>query len=270
MPLLVCATPIGNLADITERVLDALRAADLIICEDTRRTRGLLTHYGIQCELMSFDQHQEEHRTAQILPMLADGRALALVSDAGLPGLNDPGTRLIAAARRADHGVTVLPGATAVETALISSGFPSKRFTFVGYLPRRENQRCELWRETTGWDWPVVAFESPKRLGSSLASLAAFDADRRVAVCRELTKLHEEVVLGTAVELARRYETDPKGEITVVLDAPRLVVEPNQQAAARAVAELAELGVGRRKAAALVGELAGLGANELYRESLNL
>lgn len=270
MPLLVCATPIGNLADITARVLDALRAVDLIICEDTRRTRGLLTHYGIQSELLSFDQHQEERRTSQILPMLAEGRTLALVSDAGLPGLNDPGARLIAAARQADHDVTVLPGPTAVEAALISSGFASERFTFVGYLPRRESERCELWRETTGWDWPVVAFESPRRLGGSLASLAAFDADRRVAVCRELTKLHEEVVLGTAAELADRYEQAPKGEITVVFDTPRPVVEPDRRAAALAVAELAELGVSRRKAAGLVGELAGLGANELYGESLNL
>lgn len=268
MPLLVCATPIGNLGDVTLRVLEALREAEIVVCEDTRRTRVLLARYDINAELLRFDQHREERRVAELLPRLEAGETLALVSDAGLPALSDPGGRLIAAARQAGHVVSVLPGATAVETALVASGFAADRFTFVGFIPRRESQRAALWRETAGWAWPTVAFDSPRRLGRSLASLAQFDADRSVAVCRELTKLHEEIVIGTAAELSQRFGEATRGEITVVLDTPGTVVSLDRRAATAVVRNLVAEGVGRRTAARLVAELSGLSANTLYTDSL--
>ena len=268
MPLLVCATPIGNLADVTIRVLECLRQADLVLCEDTRHTRKLLQRHEIEAELMSYDQHKERGRLPGLLGRLEEGETIALVSDAGLPALSDPGRELIAAAQAAGRTVSVLPGPTAIETALVGSGLVGERFCFVGFVPRREGERKQLWQETAAWDWPVVAFESPRRLPATLASLASFDKGRPVAVCRELTKVHEEFVTGTAAELAARFEVAPKGEITLVLGAPDHGVDPDRAGAVAAVRELAKAGAGRRQAAHVVAELTGVAANELYRESL--
>ena len=268
VPLFVCATPIGNLADVTVRVLDCLREVDGILCEDTRQTRKLLQRYGIEAELSSLDQHREHERVPALLARLEGGASLALVSDAGLPGLNDPGGELIRAAQAAGITVSVLPGPTAIATALVASGLVGERFTFVGFLPRREGERAELWRESVGWDWPLAAFESPRRLPGALTSLASFDPTREVAVCRELTKIYEEVVRGSASELARRFAEPPKGEITLVLGPSGLGGSPEHESALRAVVELVEAGVGRRQAAHVVSGLTGVGANELYRDSL--
>src|SRR3954470_4440972 len=161
MPLAVCATPIGNLADVTLRVLDELRAADVVLCEDTRHTRGLLERHGIRGRLLSYHEHNEAKRTAELLPRLEVGERVALVSDAGLPGINDPGARLVAAALEAGVPVTVLPGASAVETALVASGLPAARFQFLGFLPRGERALAALWEELRAWAHPAVAFESP-------------------------------------------------------------------------------------------------------------
>src|SRR5881275_1992397 len=155
MPLAVCATPIGNLADITLRVLDELRCADVVLCEDTRHTRGLLERHGILARLLSYHEHNEAKRTSELLPRLVAGERLALVSDAGLPGINDPGARLVAAALDAGVPVTVLPGPSAVETALVASGLVGERYQFVGYLPRGERAVAELAAELAGWAWPV-------------------------------------------------------------------------------------------------------------------
>jgi 16S rRNA (cytidine1402-2'-O)-methyltransferase len=269
MALLVCATPIGNLGDVTRRVVDALRTADLVLCEDTRHTLKLLRKHEIRAELSGLDQHQEGGRLTALLERLERGETLALVSDAGLPGLNDPGSRLIAAARAAGHEVTVLPGPTAVATALVTSGLVGERFTFVGFLPRRAGERTQLWEEMASWKWPVVAFESPRRLPASLASLAAFDPLRDVAVCRELTKLHEEVVSGSAAELAMRFSEPPRGEVTLVIGPPSAGEELDRAGALRAVAELVEAGAGRRVAARVVSELSGIGANDLYEGTLD-
>src|SRR3954469_8403843 len=206
--LAVCATPIGNLEDVTLRVLDELRSADIVLCEDTRRTRVLLDRHGISARLLSYQQHNEAARTAEMLPRLTVGERVALVSDAGLPGVNDPGARLIAAAIEAGVPVTVLPGASAVETALVASGLVGERYQFVGYLPRGERALTELGTEVAGWPWPVVAFESPQRLPRTLAVLARVVPDRPAAVCRELTKRHEEVARGTVGGLAQRF-TEP-------------------------------------------------------------
>src|ERR671914_152435 len=217
MPLAVCATPIGNLEDVTLRVLDELRGADVVLCEDTRHTRILLDRHGIKARLLSYHEHNEAKRTAEVLPRLQAGERVALVSDAGMPGISDPGARLVAAALEQGVPVTVLPGASAVDTALVASGLPAERYQFVGFLPRGARALATLWEELSGWPHPVVAFESPQRLPATLRSLAEAQPEREVAVCRELTKRFEEVVRGRADELAARFAEPPKGEITLVL-----------------------------------------------------
>src|SRR4051794_23812217 len=219
MPPAGCATAIGNLEDVTLRVLHELAEADAVLCEDTRRTRVLLERHGIRARLLSYHEHNEAQRTAELLPRLEAGERLALVSDAGLPGVSDPGMRLVAAALAADVPVTVLPGASAVETALVASGLAAQRWQFLGYLPRGEAALGALWDELARWEWAAVAFESPQRLPATLASLAAALPERPVAVCRELTKAFEEVVRGRAREVAARFEQPPKGEITLVVGA---------------------------------------------------
>ena len=266
MPLAVCATPIGNLEDVTLRVLGELREADVVLCEDTRHTRVLLGRHGIQATLLSYHEHNEAKRTAELLPRLQAGQRVALVSDAGMPGISDPGARLIAAALDAGVPVTVLPGPSAVETALVASGLLGERYQFVGYLPRGEKALASLWKELARWPWPVVAFESPQRLPRTLRSLAAASPARRVAVCRELTKRFEEVVHGTAEELAARFAEPPKGEIVLVLDGAEIVVD--EAAGAEAVAELVGAGMGRRQAADLVARLTGASRNALFERSL--
>src|SRR3954447_22705285 len=264
--LAVCATPIGNLEDVTLRVLDELREADVVLCEDTRRTRILLDRHGISARLLSYHQHNEAKRTAELVPRLEAGLRAALVVDAGLPGVSDPGARLIAAALQAGVPVTVLPGPSAVETALVASGFAGERYQFVGYLPRGDQALDALWRELARWTWPVVAFESPQRLPRTLRSLAAALPARPVAVCRELTKRFEEVVRGTAGEVARRFPEPPKGEIVLVLGAA--AVEVDDEAGAEAVAELVRAGLARRQAAELVARLTGASRNALFEKSL--
>jgi 16S rRNA (cytidine1402-2'-O)-methyltransferase len=269
MPLVVCATPIGNLEDVTLRVLRELGEADIVLCEDTRRTRTLLDRHGIQAKLLSYHRHNEAKRVDELLPRLDAGEKLALASDAGLPGVNDPGARLISAAIERGLEVTVLPGPSAVETALIASGLVGERYSFVGYLPRGREALDRLWEETASWSGPVVAFESPRRLPASLRSLAEADPERPVAVCRELTKRFEEVVRGSAGEVAGRFAEAPKGEITLVLGAAKAeVASVPQKDALAAVVELVEAGVPRRQSADLVSRLTGIPRNKLYKGSL--
>jgi len=267
MPLVVCATPIGNLEDVTLRVLAQLAAADLVLCEDTRRTRVLLRRHGITARLSSYHEHNEARRTAEVVPKLEAGETIALVSDAGLPGVNDPGMRLISAAHDAGLPVTVLPGPSAVETALVASGFELERYRFLGFLPRGERALASVWDELSSWPDAAVAFESPQRLPATLASLAATMPDRPVAVCRELTKTFEEVVRGPARTVAARFEAPPKGEITLVVGPapPRGVPD---RVGLEAVTELVGEGVPRRKAAEVVSRLTGLPKNRLYRGTL--
>ena len=265
--LAVCATPIGNLEDVTLRVLEELRSADVILCEDTRHTSGLLKRHGIAARrLMSYHEHNEAKRTAELLPRLQAGERVALVSDAGMPGISDPGARLVAAALDAGVAVTVLPGPSAVDTALVASGFPAERYQFLGFLPRGPKALATLWEELAGWRSPVVAFESPQRLPATLRSLAEAQPAREVAVCRELTKRFEEIVTGRADELAERFADPPKGEITLVLGPG--VRETDSSAAVEAVAELVAAGLPRRRAADLVARLTGASRNELYRRTL--
>ena len=265
--LSVCATPIGNLEDVTLRVLRELAEADLVLCEDTRRTRILLERHGIEVRLISYHEHNEAERTAEVLPRLEAGERVALVSDAGLPAVSDPGARLVSAALAAGVEVTVLPGPSAVETALVASGLVGDGYRFLGYLPRGDRAREALWGELARRPEAVVAFESPRRLPATLESLAAAMPERAVAVCRELTKRFEEVVRGTAVEVSAQVSEPPKGEVTLVLGE----IEPevgNEEDAREAVAELVDAGVGRRQAADVVARLTGLSRNRLYRASL--
>jgi 16S rRNA (cytidine1402-2'-O)-methyltransferase len=268
VPLAVCATPIGNLEDVTLRVLAELREADLVLCEDTRRTRKLLERHGIQARLLSYHEHNEAKRAAELLPRLVAGERVALVSDAGLPAVSDPGARLIGAALEAGVPVTVLPGPSAVETAFVVSGFGTDRFQFLGYLPRTAGERKALWEELARWPYAVVAFESPQRVGASLASLAEALPERLVAVCRELTKRYEEIVRGPASDVAARFLGDVKGEITVVIGPGEAVDGAEEDAAAALVAELVAAGASRRAAADVVSRLTGVARNRLYHGSL--
>ena len=269
MPLAVCATPIGNLADVTLRVLDELREADAVLCEDTRRTRILLDRHGIRARrLVSLHRHNEARRTEELLPLLLAGERHALVSDAGLPGVNDPGGRLVAAALAAGVEVSVLPGPSAVETALVASGIGGAGYRFLGYLPRRDSELDALWEEARSWPYAAVAFESPQRLPRSLDRLARIDPARSVVVCRELTKRFEEVVRGTAADVAARFSEPPKGEVTIVLG-PGSSAESDVDAAVEAVRLLGEAGAPRRVAADVVSGLVNASRNELYRGSLD-
>ncbi len=260
--LVVCPTPIGNLEDVTLRVLAALREADVVACEDTRRTRVLLERYGVSAALVSYHEHNERARAAELVERMRRGDVVALVSDAGMPLVSDPGFLLVRACVCAGLAVEVLPGPSAAIAALVASALPAERWRFVGYLPRRRGDLAEVFdsaRET------LVAFESPRRLVASLAVLAEQDPARPVAVCRELTKLHEEVVRGRAAEVAERFaRTPPRGEVAVVVGAAP-AREPELAGALEALRRLVAAGAKPRPAAAVVGELTGLGANALYR-----
>jgi 16S rRNA (cytidine1402-2'-O)-methyltransferase len=269
VPLAVCATPIGNLGDVTLRVLEELREADVVLCEDTRHTRLLLDRHGLSARLLSLHEHNEAERAAEILPRLEAGERVALVSDAGMPGISDPGGRLVRTALAAGIPVSVLPGPSAVETALVASGLVGERYQFVGFLPRRSGELAGLWDEIRGAVFPVVAFESPRRLPASLASLAAALPGREVAVCRELTKRFEEVVRGPAAEVADRFAEAPKGEITLVIGPGAGGPDGAALAYARqAVSELVAAGAPRKAAAEVVARLTGVPRNELYRSTL--
>jgi 16S rRNA (cytidine1402-2'-O)-methyltransferase len=266
VPLAVCATPIGNLDDITLRVLEELRSADVVLTEDTRHTRGLLDRHGIAATTLSYHEHNEAARVAELMPRLEAGERIALVTDAGMPLVSDPGARLVRAALDAHIPVTVLPGASAVETALVASGLGGGPYAFVGFLPRKAGELEALWRETSSWGCAVVAFESPHRVGASVRALAALDPTREVAVCRELTKRFEEVARGTAADLAERLTEPPKGEVTLVV-APG-VAAVDVDAALAAVAELVAAGTPRGIAAEVLSRFSGVPRNKLYRGTL--
>jgi 16S rRNA (cytidine1402-2'-O)-methyltransferase len=259
--LVVCPTPIGNLEDVTLRVLAALREADVIACEDTRRTGLLLERYGVVGRLVSYHEHNERARTEELVGRMRAGETVALVSDAGMPLVSDPGLILVQACVAAGLAVEVLPGPSAALSALVASALPAERWRFVGFLPRK---RAELAAVLAAPE-TLVAFESPRRLGATLGVLAESDGAREVAVCRELTKLHEEVVRGTAAELAARYAVEPpRGEIVLVLG-PATVAPADLAAPLDALRRLVAAGAKPRPAASVVAELTGVGANALYR-----
>jgi 16S rRNA (cytidine1402-2'-O)-methyltransferase len=262
--LVVCPTPIGNLDDITVRVRDALVGADYIACEDTRRTGGLLEKLGIRPAppLVSNHEGNEAARATELTQLIERGASVALVSDAGMPAISDPGFRLIRRCIERNLEVTVLPGPSAVPVALVASGLPTDRWRFEGFLPKRSGEMERVLRSGE----TVVAFESPRRIGESLAALASIAADRPAAVCRELSKMHEEVSRGTLGELARRFRGEVKGEIVLVI-APASTEEHDQDVAfaVDALRHLVQSGARPRAAASVVAALTGTRANDLYR-----
>jgi 16S rRNA (cytidine1402-2'-O)-methyltransferase len=259
--LVVCPTPIGNLEDVTLRVLSALRDASVVACEDTRRTRVLLERYGVAATLVSYHEHNERARATQLVERMRQGDVVALVSDAGMPVVSDPGFVLVRACVAAGLAVEVLPGPSAALSALVASALPADTWRFVGYLPRKRGELATLLRTPE----TIVAFESPNRVAASLQALAVIDPERPVAVCREMTKIHEEIVRGDAAELAARYaEQPPRGEVVLVLGgAP--AVEPELAPALEALRTLVDAGAKPRPASSVVASLTGVKANALYR-----
>lgn len=258
--LIVCPTPIGNLEDITLRTLAALREADVIACEDTRTSKVLLDRYGVAAERVRYDAHAERRAAPRLVERMRGGETVALVSDAGMPLVSDPGLVLVQAAVAAGLAVEVLPGPSAALTALVASGLPTETWRFCGFLPRRRGELERVLRS----EETLVAFESPRRVAASLGVLAELDARRPVAVCRELTKLHEEVARGEAAELAERYAGEPpRGEVVLVIGAAEQGAA-DRDAASDAVRRLVAAGTRPRAAAGVVAGLTGVPANELY------
>ena len=265
--LYLVGTPIGNLADMTERARTTLGSVDLVAAEDTRRTRALLTSLGVHARLVSFHDANERERVQRLLSELRAGRDVAVVSDAGMPGLSDPGFRLVRACADAGIEVRVVPGPSAVVSALVGSGLPADRFAFEGFLPRRAGERRSRLEALASEPRTLVFFESPRRLAATLREVADALGDRRLAVARELTKVHEEVVRGRATEVLRRFEEqEPRGEIVLVVEGAteaRPAVSAEELAAE--AAELAAGGMRARDAARDVARRHGASANEVYR-----
>ena len=278
--LFICPTPIGNLQDVTLRVLEILRTADLVACEDTRHTKILLDRHGITARTVSFHNFNEEQRLATILPLLREGRDVAVVSDAGMPGLSDPGFTLVRSCAEEGLPVTVLPGPSAVPTALVLSGLPADRFAFLGFFARSRAKIIEQLLAFEGSGAALVAFESPRRIRRTLDAIGVRWPDRRMAVCRELTKVHEEVVRGTAEEILSLLDEKVRGEIVVVAEPSPTggtvgrsgVGSPGvgdvEERARAALADLARLGVGTKAASGIVSRLTGLPARRTYELSV--
>lgn len=267
--LYLCATPIGNLQDMTLRGLDCLRQADLILAEDTRQTRKLLTHFDIQTPLKSFHAHNEQQRSSEIVDRLQQGQTLALVSDAGLPLISDPGAGLVRQLQDAGLKVTCLPGASAPAMALLLSGLAPVPYCFLGFFPRQQKARRELLTAYLGRSETLVMFESPHRLAQTLELAAEVLGLREASVCRELSKRFEEVKRDTLPALAAHYaEHPPKGEITLVIAGaqPEENQLPSLTAAELQVQKQALEARGLQKKAVLVALQAqtGLSRNQIY------
>ncbi len=273
--LYVVATPIGHLEDVTLRALRVLREAELVLAEDTRRTRVLLDRHGISARPLSLHAHNEAARVARVLATLASGGRVALVSDAGTPLVSDPGERLVAAVIAAGHAVEAVPGASAVLAALAVAGLPTARFAFAGFLPRRAGERDAWLRGFCERPETLVLFESPRRVGATLARMAEILGDRPACVARELTKLHEEVVRGTLGELATKFSTGARGEVTIVVGGcPRETAAgaaPDLEAALDAAIS-AQLAAGEptRAIAARLSLQYGVARREVYARALEL
>ena len=262
--LTVCPTPIGNLQDLSPRARQALGEADLVACEDTRRAGLLFERLDIpRPRFVSYHEGNEAERAGQLAQQVERGAKVTLISEAGTPVISDPGFRLIRACLERDLDVEVLPGPSAVTTALVASGLPADRWRFEGFLPRRAGELERVLRSAE----TVVAFESPRRLPQSLAALATLAPNRPAAVCRELTKLHEEVARATLGELARRFRDDVKGEIVLVIAPARSegAEGPDLAFAVDALRRLVQSGARPRAAASVVGALTGTRPNDLYR-----
>jgi 16S rRNA (cytidine1402-2'-O)-methyltransferase len=272
--LTLVATPIGNLGDLAPRAVDALRAADAICCEDTRRTGRLLEHAGIErtAPLLVVNDHTEVARIGEVIERLRRGEHVAVVTDAGMPGISDPGERLVRAAVANGFAVEVVPGPSAAVAALVVSGLPAGRFVFEGFLPRKGSGRRERLDELRVEQRTIVVYEAPHRVERTLADLAtAFGAARRVAIARELTKLHEEVfrgTIGTAVEWAAQHE--PRGEFVLVIDGAPRPDAASDDDVRDAVADALRRGLSARDAAAEVAGSLGVPKRRAYAAAVDV
>ncbi len=264
--LWIVGTPIGNMGDLTDRARETLGAVDLVVAEDTRRTGRLLKHESIQASQRSLFEGNERQRVPEIVGALVDGRDVALVSDGGMPVISDPGYRLLQAAIEADVDVRVVPGPSAVLAALVVSGLPVDRFAFEGFLPRAAGERRARLAALADEPRTLVFFESPRRVHGLVTAIAEAWGPRRVAVCRELTKLHEEVRRGTADEIAAAMAgTTVRGEVTLVVEGRRDAMPVDLDAAVAAARELVAGGTRRRDAAHSIAAGSGIPVNTLYR-----
>ena len=270
--LYLVATPIGNLEDVTRRALRVLGEADVVACEDTRRTRGLLEHFGIRARTVSYHEHNERERAEELARSIEEGQTVALVSDAGTPGVNDPGYRLVLACVERGLSVVPVPGPTAFVAALTASGLPTDEFYFGGFLPARTHARRERLAALKGLRATLVFYEAPHRLAQALADAREVLGEREAAVARELTKVHEEIARGRLSELARRFapEGSARGEMVLVID--REVIEEGVAEGAQASATVAELvarfeaeGLDQRAALKRAARELGLTRDEAYR-----
>lgn len=278
--LYLCATPIGNLEDITLRVLRILKEADLVAAEDTRHTRKLLNHFSIATPLTSYHEHNKTRKTPELLALLEEGRKIALVSDAGMPGISDPGLELVQGAIEAGIQVVPLPGSSAALTALVVSGLPTDRFTFEGFLPREKRRRQEALQQLAGETRTMIFYEAPHRVLATLADLQSIFGERRLAVARELTKQYEEVFRGTAGEALTHFsQASPRGEFCLVVAGgenqgsrqgrvPGRREEWEQLTVEEHVAHLVAKGIARKEAVKEVAKLRGLPKNQVYQAAI--
>lgn len=269
--LYVVATPLGHMGDLSPRAVETLRGVDTVAAEDTRRTLGLLSAIDAHPRLLSYHAHSTERRADALLALLADGRDVALVTDAGTPAISDPGVELVAAARAAGVTVVPIPGPSAVATALSAAGLPGDRYLFLGFVPRKGKERRALLERAAVEEWTVVFFEAPPRVAELLQDLAELCGGERVAVvARELTKLHEELRSGTLADLTAHYRlAPPRGEVTVVLagrgDIPEEPVEVDTAAVALLVREGLAAGESRKDIVRRVAARFNLPRNDAYR-----
>ena len=270
--LYVCPTPIGNLEDITLRVLRILQEVDLVVAEDTRHTGQLLHHFEIHRPLESLHEHNEKEKTSRILGLLRDGKQVALVSDAGMPGISDPGSFLIQEVIEADLPLEVLPGANAALVGFLQSGFASSQFTFYGFLPRRRKDRLQSLEELKGIVYPIIFYEAPHRLCDMLKDLHEVLGDRQISVSRELSKRFEETRRGKVTELMAHFDQErPRGEFVVtVAGGDPISEEKSEDDILHLLEQLMSSGLSRRSAVAQVSEKHRLPKNQVYELALRI
>jgi 16S rRNA (cytidine1402-2'-O)-methyltransferase len=271
--LVLVSTPIGNLGDMSPRAIEALQNSALICCEDTRRTGGLLSHSGISGVRMTIaNEHTETARIDEVLNLLSAGQTVVLVTDAGTPGISDPGERLVRAAIDHHHVVSAVPGPSADVMALVISGLPCHRYVFDGFLPRRGPERQQRLREATGERRTVVLYEAPHRLARTIADLHAICGDdRRVVLARELTKMHEEVWRGTLAEaVAHVAAREPQGEYVIVLDGAEPPAEADDNDIRAALTEQLATSASTKSAVATVAQRLGVPKNRVYDIALSM
>ncbi|MDP6868259.1 MAG: 16S rRNA (cytidine(1402)-2'-O)-methyltransferase [Acidimicrobiales bacterium] len=269
--LVLVATPIGNLGDLSPRASEELAAADLVACEDTRRTGRLLQHAGISgSELLRLDEHTEERSTAVVVDRIGCGETVALVSDAGTPGISDPGERVVRRVVEAGHPVVVVPGPSASVAAVSASGLATHRWCMEGFLPRKGSARSDRLAELAVEERTMVLFESPNRLATTLRDLSGvLGPDRRAVVAREMTKLHEEFVRGTVAELANRFDEPPKGEVVLVLEGAPPPAEVDDERIQVVLDEAWAGGASTRDAADEAARRLGVSRRRAYRLALD-